>query len=139
MSMREAALAGARPRRALLRLDPRPLLHALWHRRAVRVQLLVIFVLIDLAAAMVAGSVTILKARNATRVEIAASMGFAQLLVSEAVQLMQQEVPAERFLGDLSSQLRLVRHVRIAIKDAAGNALVHPPRAPVALYSDERT
>src|SRR5262249_22745315 len=71
-------------------------------------------------------------------VEIAASMGFAELLVSEAVQLMQQEVPAERFLGDLSSQLRLVRHVRIAIKDAAGHALVHPPRAPVALYSEQR-
>ena len=36
---------------------------------------------------------------------------------------MQQEVPAEKFLADLSSQLRLVRHVRIVVKDAAGAPL----------------
>ena len=36
---------------------------------------------------------------------------------------MQQEVPAEKFLADLSSQLRLVRHVRIVVKDAAGSPL----------------
>ena len=40
---------------------------------------------------------------HSTRVEIAASMELAQLLVGEAVGLMQQEVPAEKFLTDLSS------------------------------------
>src|SRR5262245_14523947 len=99
------------------------LVPALWRRRSLRVQLLIIFVVIDFIAALVAGSVTILKARTATRVEIAASMELAELLVGEAVNLMQQEVPAERFLGDLSSQLRLVRHVRIGVKDAANNPL----------------
>jgi two-component system, NarL family, sensor histidine kinase UhpB len=127
--------------------DPLPwpartgLLPALWHRRSVRVRLIVIFVLIDCIAALVAGSVTILKARTATRVEIAASMELAQLLVGEAVPLMQQEVPAERFLGDLSSQLRLVRHVRIGVKDVAGNPLaLRPPVAAAAdaLRGDER-
>ena len=58
-------------------------------------QLLIVFVLIDFVAALVAGGVTILKARTATRVEIAASMELAELLVSEAADLMQQEVPAE--------------------------------------------
>jgi two-component system sensor histidine kinase UhpB len=137
MSLREAALTGTTLRLPRARL--RPLLHNLWYRRSVRVQLLIILVIIDLVAAMVAGSVTILKARTATRIEIAASMGLAELLVSEAVNLMQQEVPAERFLADLSSQLRLVRHVRIGVKDAAGIPLaVHPPPSSEARYGEER-
>src|SRR2546430_8931608 len=88
----------------------------------------IIFIAIDLIAGLVAGAVTILQARASTRVEIAASMELAELLVSEAVFLMQQEVPAEKFLADLSSQLRLVRHVRIVVKDAAGSPLA--PRPP---------
>jgi two-component system, NarL family, sensor histidine kinase UhpB len=43
---------------------------------------------------------------------------------------MQQEVPAEKFLADLSSSLRLVRHVRIAVQDATGVPLALRP--PVA-------
>jgi two-component system sensor histidine kinase UhpB len=106
----------------------RALSHALWHGRSVRAQLLIVFVVIDVIAGLVAGAVTILQARASTRVEIAASMELAELLVSEAVSLMQQEVPAEKFLADLSSQLRLVRHVRIVVKDAAGSPLA--PRPP---------
>jgi two-component system, NarL family, sensor histidine kinase UhpB len=102
----------------------------LWHGRSVRAQLLIVFVLIDVIAALVAGAVTIFQARTSTRVEIAASMELAQLLVREAVGLMRQEVPAEKFLADLTSQLRLVRHVRIVVKDAAGERL--PLRPPVA-------
>src|SRR5262245_31765112 len=98
----------------------RALSHTLWHGRSVRAQLLIVFVVIDVIAGLVAGAVTILQARASTRVEIAASMELAELLVREAVALMQQEVPAEKFLADLSSQLRLVRHVRIVVKDAAG-------------------
>ena len=102
--------------------------HALWHGRSVRAQLLIVFIVIDVIAGLVAGAVTILQARASTRVEVAASMELAELLVSEAVALMQQEVPAEKFLADLSSQLRLVRHVRIVVKDAAGSLLwPHPP------------
>ena len=112
--------------------SPSRLAHALWYGRSVRAQLLIVFVLIDIVAAVVAGGVTILKARTATRVEIAASMELAQLFTREAVGLMQQEVPAEKFLADLSSQLRLVRHVRIGVKDAAGRPLAlggnGPPR-----------
>ncbi|MGZ3327335.1 MAG: ATP-binding protein [Xanthobacteraceae bacterium] len=101
--------------------------HALWYGRSVRAQLLIVFILIDVIAGMIAGAVTILQARTSTRVEIAASMELAALLVSEAVGLMQQEVPAEKFLVDLTSQLRLVRHVRIGVKDAGGSALALPP------------
>jgi len=94
---------------------PRALSQVLWYGRSVRAQLLVVFVLIDVIAALVAGAVTILQARTSTRVEIAASMELARLLVSEAVALMRQEVPAEKFLADLTSQLRLVRHVGIVV------------------------
>src|SRR5215813_701902 len=106
---------------------------ALWHGRSVRAQLLIVFIVLDVIAGLVAGTVTILQARRSTRVEIAASMELAQLLVSEAVALMQQAVPAEKFLTDLASPLQLVRHVRIVVKDANGAPLaVRPPRAAEA-------
>ena len=114
----------------------RALSHALWHGRSVRAQLLIVFIVIDVIAGLVAGAVTILQARASTRVEVAASMELAELLVSEAVALMQQEVPAEKFLADLTSQLRLVRHVRIVVKDAAGFPLV--PRPPVGASDPTR-
>src|SRR5262245_60959424 len=108
----------------------------LWHGRTLRAQLLILFVLIELIAAAVAGAVTILNARTATRVEIAASMELAELWVNEAVQLAQRDAPAERlvveqYLADLSSQLKRARHVRIEIRDAAGALVeVRPPAVP---------
>lgn len=108
--------------------SPRRLARALWYGRSVRAQLLIAFILLDVIAGLVAGAVTILQARHSTRVEIAASMELAQLLVSEAVGLMRQAVPAEKFLADLTSQLRLIRHVRIVVTDAHGAPLaVRPP------------
>jgi two-component system, NarL family, sensor histidine kinase UhpB len=126
MSTHEAALGGARWRRA--RPSPIRMLQALWYRGSIRAQLLAVFIVIDVVAALVAGGVTIVDARGQTRVEVAASMRLAELLVGEAVGLMQQEVPAEQFLADLPPRLRLVRHVRLEVKDAAGNPLaVGPP------------
>src|SRR5262249_58373446 len=99
--------------------------------RTLRTQLLSLFILIELVAAAVAGAVTIFNARSATRVEIAASMELAELWVQEAVLLAQRETPADRFLADLSSQLRRVRHVRIEVRDAAGGLLEGRPAAGV--------
>jgi two-component system sensor histidine kinase UhpB len=87
---------------------------------------------IDVIAAAVAGAVTVVQARTSTRVEIAASMELAQLLVSEAVDLVQQEVPAERFLGHLASQLRPIRHVRIVVRDTPGSRLPLSPLSGAA-------
>jgi two-component system, NarL family, sensor histidine kinase UhpB len=115
-------------------------LWALWYRRSVRAQLLIVFVLIDLVAALLAGGVTIIKARSQTRVEIAASMRLAESLVTEAVHLMQQEVPAEQFLAELPSQLRSVRHVRIWVKDVAGGPIaVRAPASADSAGGEERT
>ena len=92
----------------------------LWFGRSVRTQILIVFTLINLIAAAVAGSVIIFKAGAATRIEIAASMRLAELTASEAVQLIRRGIPAEQFLKTLPGQLRFVRHVRIGVRDAAG-------------------
>jgi two-component system, NarL family, sensor histidine kinase UhpB len=113
---------------------------ALWHRRSIRGQLLIVFVLIEFIAAMAAGGVIVERARTATQVEVAASMELAELLVKEAVNLMQQEIPAERFLEDLASQLRIVRHVRIGVTYASGRSqVVRPVVRPVPAIDDDRT
>src|SRR5882724_6571364 len=105
--------------------------HIYWRARTLRTQLLSLFILIELIAAVVAGAVSIFNARSATRIEIAASMELAELWVKEAVLLAQRETPADRFLADLSSQLRRARHVRIEVRDAAGNVLEVRPAAVV--------
>ena len=111
----------------------RRFLHALWYGRSVRTQLLLVFVLIDLAAALVAGSVTIWRARTQTRIEMAASIRLAELLVGDAVNLVHQQLPAEQFLAVLPAQLRSLRHVRIAVKDAAGIPIAAAPSAVAAV------
>jgi two-component system sensor histidine kinase UhpB len=105
--------------------------HAYWRARTLRTQLLSLFILIEIIAAVVAGAVSIFNARSATRVEIAASMELAELWVKEAVLLAQRETPTDRFLADLSSQIRRARHVRIEVRDAAGNVLEVRPAAVV--------
>ena len=105
----------------------RPARFALWHNRSIRVQLLLAFALIDLVAVLVAGSLAILRARTQVRVEIAASMRLAELLVGDAANFVHQEVPAEQFLATLPQQLRSLRHVRIEVKDNSGMALAPSP------------
>ena len=95
-------------------------LPALWYARSVRAQLLLALIMIDLVAVLVGGSVMILRARAQTRVEVAASTRLAELLVGDAVNFVHQQLPAEQFLATLPTQLRSIRHVRIAVTDAAG-------------------
>jgi len=128
--MREAVTAGAVPAHLSSDRSAGPA-RAHPGERTLRTQLLSLFILIELVAAAIAGAVTIFNARSATRVEIAASMELAELWVKEAVLLAQREAPADRFLADLSSQLRRVRHVRIEVKDAAGSLLEVRPAAVV--------
>jgi two-component system, NarL family, sensor histidine kinase UhpB len=90
-----------------------------WHRSSIRTQLLIIVLIIELAAALVAGVVTILKARTSTRVEIEASMRLAQLFVAEALRLVPDGTPVQHVLTDLPLQARVLRHVRISVHDTA--------------------
>jgi two-component system, NarL family, sensor histidine kinase UhpB len=109
-------IAAARP----ATLPARRILNALWFSRSIRAQLLIVLVVIDLLAALLAGGVIIVRARAQTRVEMAASMRLAESLVEDAVKLLQQQIPAEQFLAVLPAQLRSIRHVRVAVTNAAG-------------------
>jgi two-component system sensor histidine kinase UhpB len=100
---------------------------AVWLGRSIRSQLLLLFILIDLMAALIAGSVIIARARIQTRVETAASMRLAELLVGDAVRLMHRQVPAEQFLKVLPAQLQAMRHVRFTVSDAAGTPIAAAP------------
>jgi two-component system sensor histidine kinase UhpB len=97
----------------------------LWFGRSVRTQILIVFIALSVVAASVAGGIIIYKAGVSTRVEIAASMRLADLMAKEAVQLIEQGVPAE-FLKKLPDQMRFVRHVRVLVSDAAGQPLADP-------------
>jgi two-component system, NarL family, sensor histidine kinase UhpB len=102
----------------------------LWFGRSVRSQILIVFVALSLIAASIAGGIIVFEAGVSTRIEIAASMRLAELMVNEAVQLSQQGIPAEQFLRKLPDQMRFVRHVRVLVRDAAGQ--------PVAEQAMER-
>jgi two-component system, NarL family, sensor histidine kinase UhpB len=107
------------------------LLNLLWFGRSVRTQILIVFIAISLVAASIAGAIIIFKAGASTRIEIAASMRLAELMANETVELVQQGIPAQQFLQTLPGQLRFLRHVRIGVRDAAGQ--------PVSDQATERT
>jgi two-component system sensor histidine kinase UhpB len=125
MDDRPASAAAPRRGAALSRLAR--LIDAGWYRRSVRAQLLLTVILIELVAALVAGGVTIIKARTATGIEIEASMNLAEVLVRETINLVPPDTPADRFLESLPLQQRFARHVRITVRDAAGQAVTTRP------------
>ena len=100
-----------------------------WHRLSLRAKLLLVFILVDLVAAFVIGSVTIMRARTSTRVEIAASMALAETLVTEAIE--GANARAVRSLAEHASRQRLMRHVRLSVRNAA-----HLP-VPIAPQRDQ--
>jgi two-component system sensor histidine kinase UhpB len=57
-------------------------LQKLWYERPVRTQLLIAIGVINLLAALLAGAVSILNTRTATRIEIEASLEVAQRFVA---------------------------------------------------------
>src|SRR5712671_6385292 len=114
----------AAPRRTLT-ID----LRGAWHRFSLRSKLLIVFIAIDLIAAFVVGSVTILRARTSTRVEIAASMSLAEALVQEAIRLAQQRSSMDSLAEHLPTRQRLMRHVRLSVRNAAHLPVVIGPKA----------
>jgi two-component system, NarL family, sensor histidine kinase UhpB len=114
---------------AALRL-PRPRFAA-WRWLSLRAQLLIVFILVDLIAAAVAGGVVIMRARTSTRVEIAASMNLAEALVAETIRVTQQQSPAAALAEAIPLRGRFMRHVRISVRNAADLPLmVGPPATP---------
>jgi two-component system, NarL family, sensor histidine kinase UhpB len=113
-----------------LALPGRLMLRSLWHGRSIRAQLLLVFVAIDLIAVLLAGTITIWRARTQTQIEMAASVRLAELLVGDAAAFVHQQVTAEQFLRALPKQLRSMRHVRIEVRDATGAVLSPPSPRP---------
>ena len=108
---------------------------AAWHWLSLRAQLLVVFILIDLIAAFVAGGVMIKRARTSTRVEIAASMNLAEALVAETIRVTQQQSPANALSEARSLRGPFMRHVRISVRNAADLPLMTGP-APANADAD---
>ena len=75
------------------------MLRGLWHGRSIRLQLLVVFIAVDLFAVLLSGTVTIVRARAQTRVEIAASVHLAELLVSDAAKIVSQQLTRRRIFA----------------------------------------
>ena len=111
--------------------------NALWHQRSVRAQLLITIVVIDFIAALAAGGITIYQTRNSVRIEVAASMKLAELLVQEAIQT-QQYASAERVLPGLPLQLRFLRHIRISVRDLTGHTVTEHPDGSDGARDDDR-
>ena len=121
----------------ILTLSRTRLGNALWHRRSVRAQLLITIVVIDFIAALVAGGVTIFQTRSSVQIEVAASMKLADLLVQEAIQT-QQYASAERVLPGLPLQLRFLRHIRISVRDPAGQTVTEHPDSSDGARDEDR-
>jgi two-component system sensor histidine kinase UhpB len=95
-------------------------LRALWSRISLRSQLLLAFLLIDLAAALIGGSVIVIRAREATTIEMRSSLRLAELALSDTIKLMEPHASPDQILKTLPQQLRFTRHVRVRVKDAMG-------------------
>ena len=103
------------------------MLQKLWYDRPVRTQLLVAVGLINLLAAVVAVSVSILNTRTATRVEIEASLEIAQRFVNATIKDVAAQGHFDQLEQLLPLQLKHLRHVRIMFMDASGQLTVVSP------------
>jgi len=102
-------------------------LRKLWYERPVRTQLLIAVGIINLLAVLVAGAISILNTRAATRVEIEASLEVAKRLVAATMKDLAAEDRLPQLRQELPVQLKNLRHVRILFMgDENHLALVSP-------------
>jgi two-component system, NarL family, sensor histidine kinase UhpB len=111
-------------------------LEKLWYGQSLRTQLLVAVGLINLCALALAGTVSIVNARDATREEIEGSLEMAKHFVRGTVQALQPEGNAEplsKNFNQLTSRLQLarLRHVRIFVADGSGQLVQVSPQEQV--------
>ena len=90
---------------------------------SLRARILILLAGVNVACACAAAVVTVLNAREATRVEIASSLDIASRLVRETVIRLERDVGRLRTLADLQSTLPAVRHARIVIVDEDGSEI----------------
>jgi two-component system sensor histidine kinase UhpB len=100
----------------------------LWYDRPVRTQLLFAVGAINVVAALVAGAVSVLNTRTATRVEIEASLEVAQRFVEATVKDLQAQGRLNQLQDQLPLELKHLRHVRILMMDSLGQLIVLSPQ-----------
>lgn len=98
-------------------------LQRLFSLRSLRTRLVLGVLAIDLAAAALTGGVIILKARTATKLEIASSMQLAEQVVADSIRLLQ-DAPAPLLLKSIDLHFQSIRHVAIEVADAAGRPVL---------------
>ena len=89
---------------------------AVWSTRA---RLVAVVLLIDAVAALVSCGVIVLNARTAVRVETRASLATVESLVADTIRL-SEATPPETLLQTLDLRFKVLRHVRVAVLDNAG-------------------
>ena len=108
--------------------DYRGVLQKLWYDRPVRTQLLVAVGAINLLAALLAGAISILSTRTATKVEIEASLEVAQRFVAATMNDLAAQGRLIQLNQELPLQLKHLRHVRIMFMDFLGQLTVVSPQ-----------
>jgi two-component system sensor histidine kinase UhpB len=104
------------------------MLQKLWYERTIRTQLLVAVGIINLFAALVAGVISILNTRMATKVEIEASLEVAQHFVTATMKELAAQQKLTQLNQELPLQLKHLRHVRIMYMDTMGQLTVVSPQ-----------
>lgn len=103
------------------------MLQKLWYDRPVRTQVLVAIAAINLLAAVVAGVLSILNTRTATKVEMEASIEVARRIVESVLRDLSADDKLAALHQELPGQLKHLRHVRIMFMDEGGNLAIASP------------
>ena len=104
------------------------MLQKLWYERPVRTQLLIAIGAINLIAALLAGVISIINTRSATRVEIEASLEIAQRFVTATMKELAPQERLDQLEEELPLELKHLRHVRIMFMDTMGQLTVVSPQ-----------
>src|SRR5690349_16684420 len=104
------------------------MLQKLWYDRPVRTQLLIAIGAINLIAALLAGVISIINTRTATRVEIEASLEIAQRFVTATMKELAPQERLDQLEEELPLELKHLRHVRIMFMDTMGQLTVVSPQ-----------
>jgi len=102
-------------------------LQKLWYDRPLRTQVLVAIAAINFLAAIVAGVLSIVNTRTATKVEMQASLEVADRLVEATMSGVKRPDRIEETKRELPDELKHLRHVRIMFMDETGRLTIASP------------
>ena len=118
--------------------DYRDVLQKLWYERPVRTQLLIAVGIINLLAAVLAGAVSIMNTRTATKVEIEASLEVAQRFVVATMKDLAAQQKLTPLNQELPLELKHLRHVRILFMDTTGQLTVLSPQPENGVFGTQQ-